>query len=53
MALLSQRPAKEMRAPTRFHANQLNLRLGCEAEQLNTRKLLPNDNLAGLVRPIK
>lgn len=50
MALLAQRPAKEMRSSTRFHANQSSVHVGCETKQLDPRELLPDDNLAGLVQ---
>ena len=50
MALLSQRPAKEVRSSTGFHAYQLDAKVRGEAQQLDTRELLPSHNLAALVQ---
>ena len=38
MALLTQRPTKEVRSATRFHADELYLQVRGEVQQLDTRK---------------
>src|SRR5216684_7940814 len=51
VSLFSQCPAKKMRTPTGFHANQLDVHVRCEAQQLYARELLSYHHLAAQVKP--
>src|SRR5438477_13027467 len=50
VSLLLERFGKKMGATACFHANQMDLSVGCEAQQLCSREFLANHNLASLVQ---
>src|SRR5260370_532070 len=51
MSLFSQGSAKKMRTSAGFHANQLDVHVRGEAQQLGARELLAHHNLAAQVKP--
>jgi hypothetical protein len=53
VALFPQCSAKKMRTSAGFHANQLDVYVGGEAQQLCARELLAHHDLAGRLSPTK
>ena len=51
MSLLAQCPAQEVCAATGLHADQFDLQVCSEVEQLFARKLLPHHDLAMQINP--